>query len=125
LAAAVKEPCRPPAAGLRRKLGLREAVALGMGGTVGGGIFVLVGTAVALAGPAALVAFLVAFAAALVIALPYAELSCRLPLAGGGYAFARRVLGPHWASSWAGVTGAPTSSSPAMRPSALAATFGP
>jgi basic amino acid/polyamine antiporter, APA family len=82
--------------GLRRELGLREAVALGIGGTVGGGIFVLVGTAAGLAGPAALVAFLVAFAAALVIALPYAELACRLPLAGGGYAFARSVLGPHW-----------------------------
>src|SRR6266540_575343 len=81
---------------LRRELGLREAVALGIGGTVGGGIFVLVGAAAGLAGPAALVAFLVAFVAALVIALPYAELSCRLPLAGGGYAFARRVLGPHW-----------------------------
>ncbi len=81
---------------LRRELGLREAVALGIGGTVGGGIFVLVGAAAGLAGPAALVAFLAAFAAALVIALPYAELSCRLPLAGGGYAFARKVLGPHW-----------------------------
>jgi len=71
-------------------------VALGIGGTVGGGIFVLVGAAAGLAGPAALVAFLVAFVAALVIALPYAELSCRLPLAGGGYAFARQVLGPNW-----------------------------
>jgi len=91
-----QEPGRDPTGGLRRELGLREAVALGIGGTVGGGIFVLVGTAAALAGPAALVAFLMAFAAALGIALPYAELSCRLPLAGGGYAFARRVLGPHW-----------------------------
>jgi APA family basic amino acid/polyamine antiporter len=87
---------RSSGAGLRRDLGLREAVALGIGGTVGGGIFVLVGVAAGLAGPAALVAFLVAFAAALVIALPYAELSCRLPLAGGGYAFARQVLGPQW-----------------------------
>jgi APA family basic amino acid/polyamine antiporter len=87
-----QEPVRE----LRRELGLREAVALGIGGTVGGGIFVLIGTAAGLAGPAALVAFLAAFAAALVMALPYAELSCRLPLAGGGYAFAREVLGPHW-----------------------------
>jgi basic amino acid/polyamine antiporter, APA family len=81
---------------LRRELGLREAVALGIGGTVGGGIFVLVGAAAGVAGPAALLSFLIAFAAALAIALPYAELSCRLPLAGGGYAFARSVLGPTW-----------------------------
>lgn len=81
--------------GLHRVLGLPEAVALGVGGTVGGGIFVLVGVAAGLAGPGALAAFGLAFAAALVIAVPYAELSCRLPLAGG-YAFVREVLGPHW-----------------------------
>jgi basic amino acid/polyamine antiporter, APA family len=81
---------------LRRELGLREAVTLGVGGTVGGGIFVLVGEAAGLAGPAALAAFVLAFTASLLIALPYAELACRLPLAGGGYAFARQVLGRHW-----------------------------
>lgn len=87
----------PPAeAGLRRALGLPQAVALGVGGTVGGGIFVLVGVAAERAGPAALLAFAAAFTASLLIALPYAELACRLPLAGGGYAFVRHALGPHW-----------------------------
>lgn len=87
---------RPPATELRRELGLREAVAIGIGGTVGGGIFVLVGVAGGTAGPGALIAFSVAFIVSLCIALPYAELSCRLPMAGGGYAFARQALGPHW-----------------------------
>ena len=86
-------------------LGLREAVALGIGGTVGGGIFVLVGATAGMAGPAALLAYLLAFVASLAIALPYAELACRLPLAGGGYAFVRAVLGPGGDSSWAGATG--------------------
>jgi basic amino acid/polyamine antiporter, APA family len=81
---------------LRRELGLGEAVALGIGGTVGGGVYVLVGAAAGRAGPAALLAFGLAFLAALLIALPYAELACRYPLAGGGYAFARAVLGPRW-----------------------------
>jgi len=81
---------------LRRELGLREAIAIGVGGTIGGGIFVLVGAAVGAAGPAALLAFLLGFVASLVIALPYAELACRVPLAGGGYAFARVALGPSW-----------------------------
>jgi APA family basic amino acid/polyamine antiporter len=71
-------------------------VAIGVGGTVGGGIFVLVGAAAGLAGPAALLAFPLAFGASLLIALPYAELACRVPLAGGGYAFARQVLGRDW-----------------------------
>lgn len=81
---------------LRRALGLRQAVAIGVGGTVGGGIFVLVGVAAGQAGPAALLAFGAAFVAAGLIALPYAELACRLPLAGGGYAYVRQVLGPRW-----------------------------
>src|SRR5256884_6508531 len=89
----------PPEQGshqLRRVLTLREAVALGVGGTIGGGIFVLVGAAAGRAGPGALLAFVLAFGVSLLIALPYAELACRYPLAGGGYAFARALLGPHW-----------------------------
>jgi APA family basic amino acid/polyamine antiporter len=81
---------------LRRELGLRGAVAIGIGGTVGGGIFVLVGVAGGKAGPAALIAFALAFLASFLIALPYAELACRIPMAGGGYAFARQALGAHW-----------------------------
>src|SRR5947209_14531114 len=89
----------PPQQGshqLRRVLTLREAVALGVGGTIGGGIFVLVGAAAGRAGPGALLAFVLAFGVSLLIALPYAELACRYPLAGGGYAFARALLGEHW-----------------------------
>jgi len=85
-----------PRASLRRALGLRGAVALGVGGTIGGGIFVLVGQTAALAGPAALLAFALALVASLLIALPYAELACRYPEAGGGYAFAREVMGRPW-----------------------------
>ena len=81
---------------LRRVLTLREAVALGVGGTIGGGIFVLVGAAAGRAGPGTLLAFVLAFCMSLLIALPYAELACRYPLAGGGYAFARALLGRHW-----------------------------
>ena len=81
---------------LRRVLTLREAVALGVGGTIGGGIFVLVGAAAGRAGPGALLAFVLAFCMSLLIALPYAELACRYPLAGGGYAFARALLGQRW-----------------------------
>src|SRR5260370_32009947 len=87
---------KPGAVPLRRVLNLREAVALGIGGRIGGGIFVLVGAAAERAGPAALLAFALAFGISLLIALPYAELACRYPLAGGGYAFASQLLGPRW-----------------------------
>jgi len=91
----VAAPPKRHGAALRRELGLGGAVALGIGGTVGGGIYVLVGAAAGQAGPGALLAFALAFCASLLIALPYAELSCRYPLVGGGYAFARAVLGRH------------------------------
>lgn len=81
---------------LQRVLRLREAVGLGVGGTIGGGIFVLVGAAAGMAGPGALLSFVLAFGAALLISLPYAELACRYPQAGGGYAFVRNVLGREW-----------------------------
>lgn len=87
---------RSERAQLQRSLGLRGAVAVGVGGTIGGGIFVLVGETAALAGPATLLSFALAFVASLVIALPYAELACRYPQAGGGYAFVREVLGSRW-----------------------------
>jgi APA family basic amino acid/polyamine antiporter len=86
----------PESQSLRRELTLSQAIALGIGGTVGGGIYVLTGAMADQAGPAALAAFGIGFACSLLIALPYAELSCRYQLAGGGYAFARQVLGPMW-----------------------------
>ena len=89
---------------LRGTLGLGQAVALGVSGTLGGGIFVLVGSAVGHAGPAALLAFAPAFAGALCIALPYAELVGRYPHAVGAYAATRATLGPWWGSSTAGRT---------------------
>src|SRR6476620_2628562 len=55
-----KNPGIPPDQGsrqLRRVLRRREAVALGVGGTIGGGIFVLVGAAAGRAGPGALLSF--------------------------------------------------------------------
>jgi basic amino acid/polyamine antiporter, APA family len=94
---------------LRQTMRLRETVALGVGGTIGGAIFILVGRAINQAGPlGALLSFVLAFLASVVIALPYAELACRYPLAGGGYAFVQAVLGRYsgfvmgwvYAGSW-------------------------
>src|SRR5260370_42316785 len=72
----------PPEQGsqqLHRVLTLREAVALGVGGTIGGGIFVLVGAAAGRARPGGAPAFLLALSAALAVAPPRAPLSRRQP----------------------------------------------
>src|SRR5260221_13460231 len=66
---------------LRRVLTLREAVALGVGGTIGGGIFVLVGAAAGRGGPGGVPGFLAALGRAFFVALALAETASRYPLA--------------------------------------------
>ncbi|NLY50432.1 MAG: hypothetical protein GX062_05465 [Firmicutes bacterium] len=42
---------------MKGQVGLLQATAIGVGGTIGGGIFTLIGVAAAKAGPAALLSF--------------------------------------------------------------------
>lgn len=73
-------------------IGYREATALGVGGIIGAGIFVLSGTASGAAGPAVILSFGIAFAASLILSLCYAELSSMHDDSGGPYAYAKRHL---------------------------------
>jgi len=75
-----------------RTIGLFGATSIGVGAIVGGGILALAGTALALSGPGALVAFALNGAIALLTALSFAELSTLFPHSGGIYTFAKRVL---------------------------------
>ncbi|HKS44179.1 MAG TPA: APC family permease [Amycolatopsis sp.] len=96
----------------KRKIGVREATAIGVGGVVGAGIFVLSGTASALAGPAVIVAFLLAFLASLSLAMCFGELSSMHKESGGQYAYAKAHLPPimativGWANMGAWIFGA-------------------
>jgi APA family basic amino acid/polyamine antiporter/amino acid efflux transporter len=73
-------------------IGYREATALGVGGIIGAGIFVLSGTASGAAGPAVVLSFAIAFVASLILSLCYAELSSMHDDSGGPYAYAKRHL---------------------------------
>ncbi|HEV7589586.1 MAG TPA: APC family permease [Longimicrobium sp.] len=92
---------RDQAPGLRRSLGLGDAVGIGFGAIVGAGIFVVTGIAAGVAGPALLLALPLAGAAAAANALSSAELAAAYPQAGGTYEYGRRVLHP-WAGFAAG-----------------------
>ena len=89
--------------GLRRVLGLWQLTAIGLGGIIGVGIFVLTGTVAATqAGPAVLLSFLLAGIASAAAALCYAEFAGLIPVSGSAYTYGYAVLGEFagWIIGW-------------------------
>jgi len=76
-----------------KNITLRGAIAIGIGGMVGGGIFAVLGLAISLARGATPVAFLVAGFIALVTAYSYSKLSIAFPDSGGTVRFINEGLG--------------------------------
>lgn len=83
-----------PGGQLRRTLGLLDAVGIGVGAIVGAGIFVVLGVAAGIAGPAVVLAVFLAGVAATANALSSAQLAATYPVSGGTYEYGYRVLGP-------------------------------
>src|SRR5476649_1520426 len=79
--------------GLSRSLGLFSLTMLGVGATVGTGIFFTLAETVPKAGPAAIMSFLIAAMTAGLTALCYSELSFRIPAAGSSYSYAYATFG--------------------------------
>ncbi len=88
--------------GLARTMGLFPLTMIGVGATVGTGIFFTMNLAVPMAGPAVILSFLFAALAAGLTALCYAELSFRIPASGSSYSFAYATLGEFAAFIMAG-----------------------
>jgi amino acid transporter len=76
-----------------KKIGLKDAISIGIGGMVGGGIFAVLGLAVALAKGATPIAFLWAGIIALLTAYSYAKLSKKYPENGGTVKFVHQHFG--------------------------------
>jgi APA family basic amino acid/polyamine antiporter len=79
--------------GLKRALRARDLIAVGLGTMIGGGIFTTIGPGVKLAGPAIVLAFVLAGLASFFAALCYAELGAMVPVAGSAYTYAYATLG--------------------------------
>src|SRR3546814_9856825 len=80
--------------GLKRSLGPFNLMFLGVGSTIGAGIYVMTGTAAAsFAGPAVLISFVLAGFACAFAALCYAELASNMPVSGSSYTYASAPLG--------------------------------
>ncbi|XP_072957026.1 cationic amino acid transporter 9, chloroplastic [Typha angustifolia] len=74
--------------GLVRRLGLLELILIGIGASIGAGIFVITGTVARDAGPGVTISFILAGAACVLNALCYAELASRFPaVVGGAYLY--------------------------------------
>jgi APA family basic amino acid/polyamine antiporter len=79
---------------LQRVLGFWSLVAIGIGCTIGAGIFVMPGVVAAThAGPGILLSFLLAAIACGIAAFCYAELAVLIPASGSAYSYAYAALG--------------------------------
>lgn len=74
---------------LARRLGLIDLILIGVGASIGAGIFVITGTVARDAGPGVTVSFVLAGISCILNALCYAELASRFPaVVGGAYLYA-------------------------------------
>ncbi len=88
---------------LRRVLSATALTALGIGGIIGTGIFVLTGVAAANhAGPALALAFIIAGFGCTLAGLCYAEFAAMIPVSGSAYSYSYATLGEGiaWFIGW-------------------------
>lgn len=78
---------------MSKKIGLKEAISIGIGGMVGGGIFAVLGLAVALAQGGTPISFLFAGLIALITSYSYVKLSLKYPDRGGTVKFVNQGFG--------------------------------
>lgn len=90
---------QPPPETLKRELGIFGASLLGLGSIIGTGVFVSIGIAAGIAGPAVILSIILAAILASCNALSSAQLAAAHPVSGGTYEYGYRLLHP-----WMGFT---------------------
>ena len=92
---------------LARRLGLLDAVVIGLGAMIGAGVFAAAAPAADAAGSWLLAGLALAAAVAYCNATSSAQLAARYPESGGTYVYGRERLGPFWGwlAGWAFVAG--------------------
>ncbi len=82
--------------GFERTMGLLGATTLGIGALMGAGIYVLIGLAAGAAGPGVWLSYLICGLLSLLSVYVFGDLSRRVPVSGGGYAFVYSAMGSLW-----------------------------
>ncbi|NUP82881.1 MAG: amino acid permease, partial [Nonomuraea sp.] len=92
---------------LERRLGVFDAVVIGLGSMIGAGIFAALAPAARAAGSGLLVGLAIAAVVAYCNATSSARLAARYPQSGGTYVYGRERLGPFWGylAGWGFVVG--------------------
>jgi len=105
--ARVVQAAAQPASRLARKLGVGDAVVIGLGAMIGAGIFAALGPAADAAGSGLLVGLLVAALVAYCNATSSAALASLYPESGGTYVYGRKRLNAFWGflAGWGFVVG--------------------
>jgi APA family basic amino acid/polyamine antiporter len=103
----MSQPAQTAAPQLQRRLGVGDAVLIGLGSMIGAGIFAALAPAAHAAGSGLLVALAVAAVVAYCNATSSARLAARYPASGGTYVYGRERLGDFWGylAGWAFVIG--------------------
>jgi APA family basic amino acid/polyamine antiporter len=96
-----------PAPTLARRLGLGDAVVIGLGSMIGAGVFAAFGPAARAAGTGLLIGLAIAAGIAYCNATASAQLAAVFPTSGGTYIYGRERLGPWWGftAGWGFVIG--------------------
>jgi APA family basic amino acid/polyamine antiporter len=92
---------------LARRLGLGDAIVIGLGSMIGAGVFAAIGPAARVAGSGLLLGLALAALVAYANATSSAELAARYPESGGTYVYGRERLGAFWGhlAGWGFVVG--------------------
>lgn len=92
---------------LDRRLGLFDAVVIGLGAMIGAGVFAAIGPAARAAGTGLLIGLGIAAVVAYCNATSSAQLAAIYPQSGGTYVYGRERLGPFWGylAGWGFVVG--------------------
>ncbi|MFI9573943.1 APC family permease [Microbispora rosea] len=100
-------PARAGEGPLERRLGLADAVTIGLGSMIGAGIFAALAPAARAAGSGLLLGLAAAAVVAYCNATSSARLAARYPASGGTYVYGRERLGDFWGylAGWAFVVG--------------------